>query len=452
MPWRTRAAADETLDARIATAGQTTTELFAACLPRATQPAELGYLVVNPFSFVRRVGLELPQLEGLPVVERPVYAATEARGTKLAIVDVPPMGFVWVTAGPSSTTAKAAAKGLQTMAEECVLRNEFFEVLIDPSTGGLRAIREYNSRNNRMSQQLAVRLASMPRRKPGAVWQESDLAKIYSVMIADSVQTTVSTPVVGEIVARGRLQDAHGNVLAGFQQTYRLWRGSRVLQMEIELDPRDELKADPWNSYCAARFAWASEAAEMRRAVNMTRYPTSAKRFEAPHFVEIEDGGKRTAILTGGVPFHCKPAPRMLDCLLMVRGETGRRFRLGVGLDLKNPLHEAMSMQTPTHALFQSAPPPTPSRSGWLFHVDARSVTATHWEPLLEGADATGFRVRLLETAGRAVKVTLSSFRPVAHARQRGLDGSPRSDCTVEDGRITLQLAAHQWTEIEATW
>jgi alpha-mannosidase len=439
---------DEALDAQLEAASQRATARFAACLPRAGQAAEPGYLVLNPFSFARRVGLEMPQLSGLPTVERPVYAAAEGRGTKHVVVDVPPLGFVWVAAASSSRTSK----GTQSMAEECLLRNEFFEVLIDPATGGLRAIREYNSRTNRMSQQLAIRLGSAPRRKSGEVWQESDLSKLYSVMMADSVETTLSTPVVGEIVARGRLQDAKGNVLAGFQQTYRLWRGSRVLQIDIELDPRDELKSDPWNSYYAARFAWASEAAEMRRAVNMTRQPTSAKRFEATQFVEVEDGGKRTAILTGGVPFHRKPAPRMLDSLLIVRGETGRRFRMGIGLDLKNPLHEAMSLQTPVHALFQSASPPTPSRSGWLFHLDARNVTATHWEPLLEGTEATGFRVRLLETAGRAVKATLSSFRPVQHARQRALDGSPRNDCALEEGKITLQLAAHQYTELEATW
>ena len=443
---------DEDLDARIEAAGQAAAAQFAACLPRADQAAEPGYLVLNPLSFARRVVLEMPQLPGLPQIERPVYAAAEDRETRHVVVDVPPMGFVWVTAGAKSSSASDGSRSTQTMADECLLRNEFFEVLIDPATGGLRAIREYNSRTNRMSQQLAMRLASAPRRKPGDVWQETDLSKLYSVMIADRIETTINTPTVGEIVARGRLQDARGNVLADFQQTYRLSRGSRVLQMDIQLDPHSELKADPWNSYYAARFAWASEAAELRRAVNMTRHPTSAKRFEAPNFVEIEDGGKRTTILTGGVPFHLKPSPRMLDSLLIVRGENGRRFRMGVGLDLKNPLHEAISLHAPVHALFQSAPPPTPSRSGWLFHLDARNVMATHWEPLLEGGVATGFRVRLLETAGRAVKATLSSFRPVGHARQRGLDGSPRSDCALEEGRVILQLAAHQWTEIEATW
>jgi hypothetical protein len=103
--------------------------------------------------------------------------------------------------------------------------------------------------------------------------------------------------------------------------------------------------------------------------------------------------------------------------------------------------------------LFQSAPPPTPSRSGWLFHLDARNVTATHWEPLLEGTVATGFRVRLLETAGRAVKATLSSFRPV-EATPVNAAWTARPAAIVprmEEGRVILQLAAHQWTEIEAS-
>lgn len=440
------------LDQLVVQAGQQAMARFAACLPRAPQSNEEGYLIVNPFSFVRRLGLDVTQLAGLPTVERPVYAADEYRGTRHAVVDVPPMGFVWVTAGPKSSSVKKDPKGGQTMAEQCLLRNEFFEVLIDPATGGLRAIREYNSRNNRMSQQLALRLGAPPRRKRGDVWQETDLNACYTQMKADSIETTVASSVLGEIVARGRLLDAQGKVRAGFQQTYRLMRGSRVLVLDIQLEPGEDLDVDPWNSYYGARFAWGTEAADVRRAVNMTRFASSLKRLEAPHFVEIEDGGKRTTILTGGVPFHLKPTARMLDSLLVVRGERERRFRLGIGLDLKNPLHEALALEAPVYSVFQAAPPPTPSRSGWLFHLDARNVTATHWEPLVEGAEPIGFRVRLLETAGRAAKVSLSSFRPVNAARQRGLDGSPRNDCNLDEGRITLQMAAHQWTEIEATW
>lgn len=428
---------------------QQAAERFADCLPRAASKSENGYLVFNPHSFVRRVGVEMPRLEHLPAVGRPVYATAAGAKSKYVVVDVPALGFVWVS---GTAAAARAAKASPPMAEQCLLRNEFFEVLVDPATGGLRAIREYNSRNNRISQQLAMRLAAPPKRKSGAALEDADVAELYSLMTADSVETTVSTPVLGEIVARGRLRDRKGKDLATFQQTFRLWRGSRVLQLDIDLEPLAACEPDAANSYYAARFAWANEAAELHRSVNMTRHPTTAKRFESPLYVELDDGSARTTLLTGGLPFHRKPGPRMLDSLLVVQGESCRSFRMGIGVELKNPLHEALSLQAPVDAVFQSAAPPASSRSGWLFHIDARNIAATHWEPLREGGEVKGFRVRLLETLGRSAKVTLSGFRSIGKARQIRPDGSPSNDCTLAEGRVQLQMAAYAWTEIEAWW
>ena len=56
--------------------------------------------------------------------------------------------------------------------------------------------------------------------------------------------------------------DADGRRLAGFRQTTRAWAGSRVLDIEIEFDQLEEPRADPWNSYYAARFAWPDQTAE----------------------------------------------------------------------------------------------------------------------------------------------------------------------------------------------
>ena len=68
-----------------------------------------------------------------------------------------------------------------------------------------------------------------------------------------------------------------------------MWRGSRVLRMELEIEPLEELRSDPWNSYYCVRWAWSDEAAELARAVNEARFVTDAKRFEAPHYIEISD-------------------------------------------------------------------------------------------------------------------------------------------------------------------
>jgi alpha-mannosidase len=230
-----------------------------------------------------------------------------------------------------------------------------------------------------------------------------------------------------------------------------VWRGSRVLQIDVELDPLAELKPDPWNSYYCCRFAWAEESAELFRTVNETRQTASGQRFESPHYIEIAAEKHTTTILTGGLPFHRRHESRMLDSLLISRGETRRKFRLGIGIDLTHPMLDAISLLSPPLIVPETASP-TSGASGWLFHIDARNVVATHWEPVLEGATVTGFRVRLLETAGRPANLTLSAFRPMKAAEQVDFRGEKVSDCTVAEGKIRLDLAAHGWTELVATW
>lgn len=421
---------------------------FAASLPRAAATAA-GCLVANPHSFVRRVGIEVDALTALPEVARPVYSASASQAAAQVVVDVPPLGFAWIAASPAAGRAKKAAA---TLADECLLRNEFFEVKIDPASGGLRAIHEYDARRNRLSQQLVFRSDDGGGPAHSDEIGEGVPSNVVSSMIADAVETVVSTETLGEIVARGRLVDGQGRKLAGFRQAYRLWRGSRVLLLDIELEPHAECSRDPWSCYYAARFAWANEAAELYRSANLTRQPAKSKRFEAPLYVEIDDTGIHTAILSGGLPFHRRYGRRMLDTLLVVAGERCRRFQLGIGVELKTPLHDALSFVTPVPSLVQTAAAPAPVTSGWLFHLDARNVTATHWEPLFEAGANVGFRVRLLETQGRQVNVGLQSFRAIRSARKLNFQGDQLTECPIEKEAIRVQLTAHEWAQIEARW
>ena len=183
-----------------------------------------------------------------------------------------------------------------------------------------------------------------PKQKPGDTYRDPDESAVYSVMAADSLETTIATTALGEIVTRGRLLDQNGNKLAGFTQTYRLWRGSRVLHVEIELDPAEEPKADPWNSYYCCPLCLGRRNGRAVSHVNETRQPCTEKRFESPHYIEIADEKTSTTILTGGLAFHRRHEDRMLDTLLITRGERQRKFRLGIGVDLAHPLHEAIGM------------------------------------------------------------------------------------------------------------
>jgi alpha-mannosidase len=380
------------------------------------------------------------------MIERPVYAADTTDRCQHVVVDVPAFGFVHLTPGQPAPRDKKAI----LLAEDGVLRNEFFEAIINPTTGSLAAIHEYKSRGNRLSQQLALRIPG-GKQKPGDSYRDPDESAVYSVMAADSMETTISTTTLGEIVTRGRLLDVHGNRLAGFVQKYRLWRGSRVLHVEVELDPNEEPRADPWNSYYCCRFAWPDELAELSRTVNETRQPVSEKRFESPHYVEISDGKNSTTILTGGLTFHRRQDERMLDTLLITRGERQRNFRFGIGVDLAYPMHDAIGLLTQP-IVIPDCPRPSSGSSGWLLHLSSRNVIATSIEPLTEGDKVIGFRARLLETAGRPANLTVSAFHEIKSATITDFEGAAITELKIEDGKAKLDMAAHEWIELHARW
>ena len=453
----------EPLERRLEDQLRETAETFAQSLPRGTERPTAGLLVCNPHSFSRRVCVELPEAMPLPAVEGAVRAAQESNGKKHVVVDVPALGFARLGPGgePASPTpapaggswwfGKSSRAAEKVLAEGHTLRNEHMEVTIDAQTGGIRSVHDYRTRGNRLSQQLAFRLPGA-RPKPGDVWRDPDLEAAYSSMVAESVELVSAGTALGEIVSQGRLLDAEGRRLAGFRQTYRLCRGSPVLMVEVELEIDEEPRADPWNSYYAARFAWADEAADLFRNVGWSVQPTEAKRLEATLLVEARTENTRTAILTGGLPYHRRIGFRMLDSLLVVRGESQRRFRFGVGFDLPYALPSALELISPVTAVAETASPPRTANTGWLFHVDAKNVVATHWEPLVVDGQLRGFRARLLETEGRPGRARLRAFRAIASARQTDFLDQTLVDLPLDEDGVRLDFAAHEWVQVEARW
>ena len=169
---------------------------------------------------------------------------------------------------------------------------------------------------------------------------------------------------------------------------------------------------------------------------------------ESPHFIDLRAGEVRTTLLCGGLPYHRRLGLRKLDTLLIVRGETSRRFRLGIGIDLPHPVPAALGFLAPETVL-RGVPSP-PATSGWLFHLDARNVVATHWEPICSESQVEGFRVRLLETDGRQVKLGLRCFRPVQSARKINSGDTSPTELPVNGDKITISMGPHEWAEVEA--
>jgi alpha-mannosidase len=186
--------------------------------------------------------------------------------------------------------------------------------------------------------------------------------------------------------------------------------------------------------------------------VGLTCQPTEAKHIEAPHYIEVRAEKSRTAILTGGWPYHRRVGPRMLDSLLVVRGETARHFELAIGVGLAHPAHAALDLLAPVVVVPGTAAPAAPGGIGWLFHLDVKNIVATHWQPLHEDQTNVGFRVRLLEVEGRAGSAQLRACKPMTTARQIDFQGQTLTDLSVAGDCVSFDCAAYEWIEIEARW
>ncbi len=439
------------LDRELASRNQAAQQAFAQAMPRAAGADRPGYLLVNPFSFPRRVGLSLPELKSLPAIDGPIKA-TQAEGNRV-VVDVPALGYTWIDANEATAPSPPRGKPKKEVplgdAKEMLLRNEFFEVIVNVKSGGIQSLRDYKQRGSRLSQQLAYRVPGA-RPKVGDAWQDPDDVAVYSQMVADSVELTTVGPAMAEIVSRGSLVDRQGARLAGFRQSVQVWRSLPVIGIEVELDVVEEPRADPWNSYYASRFGWSDESATMYRGVGFARQKTDSTRLESPHYVELKADPQSLAFLTGGLPYHRRVGLGVLDTMLVCRGESQRAFRLGIAVDVPHALPYALDLIRPIVPISEGAGQPQGPPTSWLFHLDRKNVVATHWEPLLEGGRVVGFRARLMETAGSSVRCKLRSFRAAKTARQVDFQGETLVQLPVEDDAVIIDFTSYEWVELEA--
>ncbi|MCA9215545.1 MAG: hypothetical protein KDB27_20915 [Planctomycetales bacterium] len=419
------------LDAKSCDA-ETLTTLQKQLISKLTRdaPDADGVFSVNALSFPVRRAVTTPHFLGR---EKPVYATHSSDGQHVAVIDTSSLGFASIPA-----SAAKAAKSEPDMSEEHKIRNEFLECEVDAKTGGIRNIRSYQARSNQLSQQLAIRLGRPPNPQTPAP---------YSKVVADRVTTTASSPVAGEIVSEGRFLDEQDETLGTFQQTAHLDRGSRVLRIRVALDVHTSFTDDAWNSYVCSRFAWPNEAADLIAGVMDRSMPTTARRFEAPLFVDIDDASVRTTVISGGLPYHRRVESRKLDSLLMVNGETSREFEFGIGIGLANPARDALEfLSLPT--ILTDVQVPLKPQSGWLFHIDARNVVASSWEPIRREGEQ-GFRVKMFETNGRPTKVTLQAFRGIQSARKVDFEDATINTCTVNGDTVSFRIDGYEWAVIE---
>ncbi len=429
---------------------QKVVDACADLLPRDAAGEETGQLVLNATSYARLCPMPLSSES---VSETP---ETEATTTPASLtvpisrdVTVPPMGFAWVS--QQNPTEKKSAHPL--VAEGRTLRNRFLQVTLHPDAGGIQSVFVPNRRGNRLSQQLAFRRETTEADTPEAVSGSED-GGVYSEMQSESIEIIDSrNDDRAAIRSRGSLVDPVLGGVGTFEQITSISRDSRLIELDITLDIQRELEPRAWETYFAARFAWADASCEMRRSLAGGSHRTDRQRVEAPEVVELISDNQTTTILTAGHPYHRAVGLRMLDTLLVVAGETRRHFRLGIGIDLAHPYATAKQFLSPVGMASKLGVCPAAGSSAWLFHINVNHVVATHWEPVSsEEGKVSGFRARLLETEGQPCQTRLRCFRHVHRARQLDLTGKVLSDLAVDEEGIRLDLGAHEWIYVEAEW
>ena len=424
------------------------------------QAIEAGWLAVNPFALPRRTLVELPGFQGPSLLEDYVVASGRQSDRFYAVVDVPPCGFAWLP----TTNHQVLSEDQPTppnVADGYTLRNEFMQLTIDSKTGGFSSLRDYQHRDNLLSQQLASR----QRVSDGAANSSESPADPfkYSRMVAESVRITCTGPVWGSIESQGHLVDDRGKTTCRFRQRVTLWRGSRTAWFDIELTPVDffELETSdfPGENYIAFRLAWKDAGAVIHRDLHMTRQPSATSRIEAPGYVDLQCGKRRATLLCGGIPYHRLSGDRMLDTLLMTGREQTRQFRLGISMESAYPWQEYLSgpegnpFSDPTTSYLTGSFVPNGHPRGWLLHVDARNIWLSGLTPIIGPLeDCVGFRARLLETEGRAATARISAFRSIKEARILDLAGNCECAARIEDGVIVTNLGSNEWMEVEAYW
>lgn len=383
-----------------------------------------GTLLVNPSPVSQRWPNETPS------------------GRAPGAVDVPAWGFAWVAA--EVVAAPIGSKNSPQASDELNLRNEFLDVLVDPTTGGIHAVHAPRVRGNVLSQQLAYRLPSPPP-QPGQAWNDPQLAARYTRMQADKVVRSDAA----SIVSQGQLLDETGRTWARYQQRLTLLPGDPLLRVQVSLEDVATLGPDPWTSYVASRLAWNSQDADLFRGVHLTAQLSEARTFEAPDFIELRTERWRLALLTAGLPYHRRSGDRMLDTLLTVKGDTRATFRFALGVNLARLAAAATACGIrPLVAVENVAAPPTDH--GWLFHLDQPHALITHWAPLHDEGRAVGLRLRVMETSGIPGPVRLHAFRPLAGGVQTDFTGEALAQLRAEEGALRIPLGAFEWAQVEA--
>lgn len=326
--------------------------------------------------------------------------------------------------------------------DRLVLEHADLRVRVHPQTGGLLSLRRPEDRGNRLSQHLALR-TTRPPPPVGSPWEDPQERADYAIAAAESVTRT------GErtIESRGHCSDGAGRRLLVFTQRIELLEGLPLVRLDVDVSLTAPGAGAILERYAACRFAWnENDDLDVVRSLHGQAVVSERTLIAAPHFLALRPvhgtGVADVDILTGGLPWHLRASPHILDSLLLAGDATTGKFTLAVGLGLGRPWDAALDLLATGNA--PTAPVPPPSTA-------AGNVRITWQGPVLRAGRPIGVRVGLVESAGKGGDVTVDWGFEVAAARVADALGRPGGGLgvTVAGSTTTTYLRRWEWLQID---
>jgi hypothetical protein len=237
-----------------------------------------------------------------------------------------------------------------------------------------------------------------------------------------------------------------------FTQRVQLVAGLPLALIDVDVRLTKRPQEPLFEHHAACRFAWnENDDVDVRRSLHTQAVATERGRFTAPWFIEVGRGAERedrVTILTGGLPWHLRTTPHMLDSILphSMLDNAACRLAVGIGLDRPWDLAAAVLADRGSPAILQSvAQPGVPT--------NVRLTTGSvHYDGAGRLAAA---RIGLLESDGRSGEVRLEWATDVARASvcdpgglRTSTAGSTADGVTIDGRGIVLYLRRYQWLHL----
>jgi alpha-mannosidase len=227
-------------------------------------------------------------------------------------------------------------------------------------------------------------------------------------------------------------------------------RGLRTIEFEVEIELLRELSGRPWQQYVCSRLAWGDEPLGRYRGLHDTHQPVRLEKFLAPSYVHIDNGHTPLSLFCNGLAYHRQSQLRVLDSLLIVRGESARKFHFAIGVGIETPHLTASQRGSDCLTIPLQASAPSQQR---FFHLASKNLLVVDSAPTFTPTgNCNGAILRFREAVGASGQAKLYAPAKLKGAKLLDLAGKPLEALPVTDDQVTLEYHGYKLFTLQLFW